>query len=335
MNAEQTLLAALHEDPTDTACWLALADALEESSQSDRAELLRLRLKLQTAGRRTASSPARRSEERQMRALLEAGVRPPVPIRTNSIGQQLALISAGSFWMGSPPGEQGRHRDEDPWHRVTISRPFYLGVYPVTQAEYQAVMGHNPSYFCAGGEGAGQVDKLDTSRFPVEQISWQDAMHFCNNLSTRLAEQKAGCVYRLPTEAEWEFACRAGTTSMFSFGDELTSDRANINGHGPVGAPTGAYLERTCEVGSYPPNAFGLYDMHGNVWEWCLDWFGERYYAKSPAIDPPGARTSRRKVLRGGSWRYGALICRSAYRYRYAPEVRINDYGMRLALDVS
>jgi uncharacterized protein (TIGR02996 family) len=331
MSPEETLLAALHHDPGDAACWLALTDALEESGQADRAALLRLRLELQQASDR----PRKRMENQMRRLLLDRGVRPPVPLRTNSLGMALALVPAGSFWMGSPPGEPGRHGDEHPRHRVEISRPFYLGLYPVTQAQYRAVMGRNPSYFCATGEGQGRVAGLGTADFPVEEVSWFDAVSFCERLSALPAEMKAGRIYRLPTEAEWEYACRAGTTSLYFYGDRLTSDRANIDGNFPEGKdmPQGPYLERTCPVGSYPANAFGLYDMHGNVWEWCSDWFDEDYYPVSPSVDPRGPAEGRRRVLRGSSWFYGARICRSAYRYRYEPEARHRDYGLRVALD--
>jgi uncharacterized protein (TIGR02996 family) len=327
MDTEQTLLAALHEDPQDGACWLALADWLEESGQSDRAALLRLRSELPAMPRRK-----QKLGERRLRELLEEGVRPPLPI-LSAAGLELMLIPAGRFWMGSLEGEPGRHRDEDPRHRVGISRAFYLGVYPVTQGQYQRVMGNNPSHFAASGEGSALVRELDTSRLPVESVSWNDAQDFCKRLSRLASEQAAGRLYRLPTEAEWEYACRACTTSLFCFGDDLTSDRANIDGNLPEGdLPRGPFLQRTSPVGSYPPNAFGLYDMHGNVWEWCADWFDDAWYPVSPQVDPRGPEEGTRRALRGGSWYYGARICRSAYRYRYEPDARHNDFGFRVAM---
>src|SRR5262245_49693305 len=196
MDTEQTLLLALHADPSDAACWLALADWLEEDGQPRRAELLRLRLGLQDA------APQRFEREQRLRQLLAEGVRPVVPKLTNSVGMELALIPAGTFWMGSPQGEPGRHSDEDPRHQVTLTRAFYLGVHPVTQGQHQAVTGRNPSHFRTGGEGAPLVRGMDTSSFPVERISWSDSVAFCRLLSELPAERAAGRVYRLPSEAE-------------------------------------------------------------------------------------------------------------------------------------
>ncbi len=331
MDTERTLLQALHVDPADRACWLALADWLEEDGQAARAECLRLRLSLQES-----DLERRLDRERRLLRLLDDGVRPAVPVLTSSIGLRLALIPAGSFWMGSPASESGRYADEDPRHRVEISRAFYLGVYPVTQQEYQRVMGSNPSHFRHGGPGAPLVSAIDTSSFPVERISWDDAQAFCRKLSALPEEAQAGRVYRLPTEAEWEYACRAGTTMVFHFGNSLSSDRANIDGKRPEGddALPGRSLERTCAVGSYPANAFGLHDMHGNVWEWCADWFEETYYERSPGRDPAGPTTGFRRVLRGGSWFGGARFCRSAYRYRYEPDAQHNEFGLRVALSL-
>jgi uncharacterized protein (TIGR02996 family) len=328
METEPGLLAALHADPSDRACWLALTDWLEESDQLDRAEVLRLRLGLQNL--QTAD---RFEREQRMRLLLDRGMRPVVPILTNSVGLSLALIPPGVFWMGSPVGEPGRHTDEHPRHQVEITRAFYLGIHPVTQEQYQRVTGKSPSHFSATGDGAPLVCGIDTAHFPVERVSRDDATAFCRLLSERPEERAAGRVYRLPTEAEWEYACRAGTTSAFHYGDVLTSDRANIDGNLPEGeARSGRSLGRTCPVGSYPPNAFGLHDMHGNVWEWCSDWFDEDYYSRSPARDPLGPPTGSQRVLRGGGWFYGAHICRSAYRYGYEPDARHHDFGLRVAM---
>ncbi len=177
---------------------------------------------------------------------------PPQKQIVNSIGMKLALIPAGTFLMGSPDSELGRCPDEGPQHEVTISRPFYLSIHPVTQREYQTVMGVNPACFMAN------LFKRNPGH-PVEQVSWDEAVDFCQRLSSLAAEKHAGRVYRLPTEAEWEYACRAGTTTPFHFGTSLFSIQANIDYN----------RNRTTKVGSYPPNAWGLYDMHGNVWEWC------------------------------------------------------------------
>ncbi len=325
MTATRTLLDALHVEPGDPTAWLALADCLEEEGRDAEAHLLRLRQRLLDA-----DAPTRPADEPELRRLLASGVAPCVPAAVNAVGMRFIPVPAGSFLMGSAPGEQGRHPDEGPRHRVRIPAAFWLGQGPVTQAQFLAVMRHNPSHFREGGEGGAAVAGLDTSGLPVERVSWFDAGEFC----ARLAALCPGHAYRLPTEAEWEYACRAGTTSVFHFGDSLTSDLANIDGNLPEGAaPKGRYLARTSAVGSYPPNAFGLYDMHGNVWEWCQDWFDDHYYAASPEASPPGPAGGTRRSLRGGGWFYGARICRSAYRYRYEPEARHNDFGLRVVLE--
>jgi uncharacterized protein (TIGR02996 family) len=325
MSALATLSAALLADPGDAAGWLALADCLEEEGREDEALLLRLRQRLLDA-----HSLTRTFDEPRLRGLLASGVPPPVPVLTNTVGMRFVPLPPGSFAMGSDPGEVGRHPDEGPRHVVRLTRGVLIGQAPVTQAQYSAVLKHNPSHFAQGHEGGPSVSGMDTSSFPVERISWHDASELC----WRLSLLEPGRRYRLPTEAEWEYACRAGTTTTFHFGQALTSDRANIDGGLPEGgAPRGPYLARTTAVASYPPNAFGLYDMHGNVWEWCLDWFDEGYYAVSPAESPTGPAFGVRKALRGGGWFYGARICRSAYRYRYEPEARHNDFGLRIVLE--
>ena len=249
---------------------------------------------------------------------------------TNSIGMKLTLIPAGEFMMGSPDEEEG-HSDDETEHRVRITKPFFLGVYEVTQAEYERVMGTNPSWFSSTGIGKGSVSGLDTSRFPVELVSWDDAAEFCRKLSSLPEERAARRTYRLPTEAEWEYACRAGTTSPFHFGSQLNGEQANCDGGYPYGTTDkGPDLKRTTTVGSYAPNAFGLYDMHGNVWEWCQDWYGEQYYATSSSADPKGPSSGSSRVLRGGSWGSGARYCRSAYRGRYTAGYRYDGSGFRL-----
>lgn len=242
---------------------------------------------------------------------------------TNSIGMKLKLIPAGEFLMGSPAHEEDRGSDEQQ-HRERIAKPFYLGVYEVTQSEYERVMGTNPSVFkMASGR--------DTSLFPVENVSWEDAVEFCCKLSAMSGERSAGREYRLPTEAEWEYACRAGTTTPFHFGSRLNGSEANCNGKYPYGTETkGMHLERTTTVGSYTRNAFGLYDMHGNVLEWCNDWYD---YANSPASDPQGPSRDSYRVIRGGGWNNDARYCRSADRSFSLPDLRFNgSYGFRVAL---
>jgi formylglycine-generating enzyme required for sulfatase activity len=250
---------------------------------------------------------------------------------TNSIGMRLALIPAGKFVMGSPVTEEERDPEELA-HEVEISRPFYLGAHEVTQAQFQEVMGKNPSFF--QGKNGGGPDH------PADQVQWNDAVEFCRKLSGLPAEKKAGRVYRLPTEAEWEYACRAGTATPFHSGKVLSSKQANFNGNYPYsGAARGPYLEQTAKVGSYPANAWGLHDMHGNVWEWCQDWYDPDYYKRSPRQDPQGPdkgvvptgfRNQFFRVVRGGCWLEEGRGCRSAYRFRLMPDERYRWVGFRV-----
>ncbi len=258
------------------------------------------------------------------------GAEPAAPPKevTNSIGMKLALIPAGKFLMGSPKDEEGRSSNEEQ-HEVSITKPFYLGVDVVTQAEYEKVMGNNPSWFSAKGDGRDDVKDMDTGQFPVESVSWDDAVAFCKKLSELPEEKKAGRVYRLPTEAEWEYACRAGTKTVFHYGDSLSSKQANFDGGFPYGgADKGPYLARTAKVGTYAANAFGLYDMHGNVWQWCQDWYTD----KPPGGEDPEVTTAASyRVVRGGSWFYYGRYCRSARRSRGEPGSRRSDLGFRVA----
>lgn len=268
------------------------------------------------------------------------GTRPPPPelrkraaedlprVLTASTGFKLVLIEPGSFLRGSEPGEQLRGSDEGPQRRIRLTRPFYLGVTQVTQQQYEIVMGVNPSRF-SSQEGGGPLH-------PVEQVTWEDARQFCERLSALPAEKKAGHRYRLPTEAEWEYACKAGTTTPFSFGITLSSTQANFDGNRPYSsAKPGPYLQRTCKVGQFPPNAWGLHDMHGNVWEWCGDWYDENFYEVSPEADPTGPDHGEQRVLRGGSWHNSGHLCRSARRNKYAPDFKGETIGFRIVLDVS
>jgi formylglycine-generating enzyme required for sulfatase activity len=257
------------------------------------------------------------------------------PRLTNAIGMQLVLIPPGTFLMGSPEAEEDRSADEGPLHEVAITRPFYLGIYPVTQEQFQRVMGTNPSYFCPGGESKEDVAGLDTKQFPVENVLWKNALSFCKKLSALPEEKRCGRVYRLPSEAEWEYCCRGGAPSyqVFHFGNSLSSTQANFDGNSPYGgADAGPYLERPCKVGSYTPNGFGLYDMHGNVWDWCNDWYGYWYYRESPRADPPGPPGGSRRVIRGGSYSHFGSGCRSAYRLGTTLAYRSSFLGFRVAL---
>lgn len=257
---------------------------------------------------------------------------PAIPKRalreTNALGMKFVLIPAGEFMMGATENTEGSccGRSENGPHLVRITKPFYLGIYAVTQDEFQRVMKTNPSWFSAQGGGKDYVRGMDTKRFPVEQVSWSAAQEFCKELSAQ--EKKT---YRLPTEAEWEYACRAGTTTAFNFGDSLNGSEANCNGYFPYGsAGPGPFLRRTTTVGSYQANAWGLYDMHGNVWQWCQDWFQPYYYAHSPQDDPQGPIEGHDRCARGGGWDAGAADCRSADRWKLPPDFPFYSLGFRV-----
>ncbi len=253
---------------------------------------------------------------------------------TNSLGMQLVSIPAGAFEMGSPADAPGILADELPRHTVRITRPFRMGRYEVTQGEFAAVMQTNPSSFQRTRLLKSADESIDATWLPVDGITWYQAVDFCRKLSEAPAENEAGRFYRLPTEAEWEYACRAGTTSGFHFGGSLSSTQANFNGAYPFGdAEPGPFLNRTQIVGSYAPNAFGLYDMHGNLFEWCADRFDRNYYHVSPAEDPPGPETGRYRVIRGGDWYSDARDCRSAFRYSDVPEGTFYALGFRVVCE--
>jgi formylglycine-generating enzyme required for sulfatase activity len=236
---------------------------------------------------------------------------------TNSIGMKLVLIPKGTFMMGSPKSEEGRQKDETQ-HEVTISKDYYLGVTEVTQGQYQKVMGKNPSYF-----KKRIIRESDSSMYPVEAVSWEDAVEFCKKLSELPEEKKAGRVYRLPTEAEWEYACRSGSKSAYSFGESSKSlgDYAWFDGNSNG---------QTHPAGENKANAWSLYDMHGNVWEWCSDWYGD--YPNGAVSDPVGPPGGSLRVFRGSGWFIEAARCRSALRYGSAPDNRFNFIGFRVAL---
>jgi formylglycine-generating enzyme required for sulfatase activity len=230
---------------------------------------------------------------------------------------EFVLVPAGEFMMGSPESEAGRSSFEGPRHLVRITKPFYLSKYEVTQAQWKAVMGHNPSKF--------KGDDL-----PVEQVSWTDCTEFVRKLNKTVK----GLEFRLPSEAQWEYACRAGTTGPFHFGPSITSDQANYDGGYPYGAsPKGVFRGKTVRVGSFPANPFGLHDMHGNVWEWCEDAYEPRFYEKPEALkpDPLGDSDSSFRVLRGGAWDCFAGYCRSAFRGKDVPLRSFCTLGFRVA----
>ena len=260
----------------------------------------------------------------QCSALLAAEPRPSV---TNSIGMKLVAIDAGKFWMGSAPLEPGRRADERR-HQVTLTAPFYLGIHEVTQAHYARVMKVNPSEFGRDGVQASRVAGQKTENFPVDSVNWYQAVQFCQRLSALPAEKSAGHSYRLPTEAEWEYAARAGMDTIWSFGRRVE----RLSHHGWYRRSSG---RRTHPVGEKMPNAWGLYDMYGNVWEWCRDWHAAEYYQVSPPEDPPGPSRGDARVLRGGGWASGAARCRSASRLRDPPAVGDPDTGFRVLMSKS
>ncbi len=249
----------------------------------------------------------------------------PAKTITNSIGMKMLLIPAGEFMMGAAEGES--HKAARPQHRVRITQPFYLSIYPVTQAEYQRMMGKNPSRFQGWKGILGLFASPPEPRRPVEQVWWESAVEFCR----RLSEQE-GVTYRLPTEAEWEYACRAGSVGRWCFGD----DESSLEQYAWYTKNSG---DSAHPVGRKKPNAWGLYDMHGNVLEWCEDWYGNDYYrqfADKVAVDPAGPLGGSTRVLRGGSWWDGASYCRSACRFRGdRGPLRFDHLGFRLARTVA
>jgi formylglycine-generating enzyme required for sulfatase activity len=241
---------------------------------------------------------------------------------TNSLGMRFVLVPRGRSWMGGGGGKPGDKQ-------VIIPEDFYLGIHEVTQGQWQALMGNNPSYFSRVGDGKGQVKDIpdaELAQFPVEQVSWNDAHEFVRRLNVRETGRNSGWLYRLPREAEWEYACRGGPSSpeecSYHFyldrpTNDLSSEQANFDGNYPDGnAPKGKYLQRPTKVGSYQPNRLGIYDLHGNVWEWCEDPFD----GGSDRVD------------RGGSWDNRGFSCRAAYGSSYGPSNRFRSLGFRLAL---
>ena len=207
--------------------------------------------------------------------------------------------------MGSPDGETGREEDEGPQHQVTISNPFYIGIYELTQTQWMSIMGDNPSEFRGSND-------------PVANVSWEDCQTFIQNLN-----QLVQGSFRLPTEAEWEYACRAGTTTRFSWGDD--SSYSQIGQYEWYSSNSNS---RTNEVGLKLPNAWGLYDMSGNVHEWCQDWYGD--YTSAAVIDPSGSPPGPNHVDRGGDWSFNGSFCRSAYRSCARTDTKSAYLGFRL-----
>jgi len=239
----------------------------------------------------------------------------------------MIFIEGGTFVMGSPSDEYDRDFDE--MLRDVYVSSFYISEFVVTQEEYRRIIRKNPSHFKG-------------KKLPVDSVSWFNALDFCNRLSIRngltpvyifdgmdVTWDANANGYRLPTEAEWEYACRAGTNTPFNTGDNISTNLANYNGFYPYNfGPIGENLDKTAPVGSYPPNQWGLYEMHGNIFEWCWDWFD--YYKRDDVLDPKGPSTGTYRVIRGGSWANNGHAIRSAYRNFYIPGFGNERIGFRL-----
>jgi len=223
---------------------------------------------------------------------------------------EMVLLPSGEFMMGSLDSEKSADKDEKPQHKVRITKPFYLGRQLVTQEQWEAVMDNNPS-------------QIKAPKNPVENVSWDDCQRFLEKLNAKTGMQRGKFV--LPTEAQWEYACRAGSATRYCFGDEELA----LGEYAWYGANSG---NTTHPVGEKKPNAWGLHDMHGNVWEWCQDWYNVRYYANTPTDDPTGPATGSNRVFRGGGWGDDAGGCRSADRYAYEPGGRGCYLGFRVSL---
>lgn len=250
------------------------------------------------------ASGSEQAQERQRAAVQATGL--PLEVECEKTGMRFRLIPAGEFVMGSPSNEADRFSEEGPQRTVKLTKPFYMGVTEVTQAQYQRVMGSNPSFW--------KGDNL-----PVERVRWNDATEFCRRMS-----QLTGLTITLPTEAQWEYACRAGTTTPYYFG----SNANQLGDYAWFNSNSGG---KTHLVGTKKPNAWGLYDMHGNVWEWCQDWFQDSYNGLANT-DPQGPQSGAYRVLRGGSWPYDARSCRSASRPGGIPVGTYGVYGFRVVL---
>lgn len=251
----------------------------------------------------------------------------------NSLDMPLLHIEADAFTMGSPREEPGRVAIEGQ-HEVTLSKDYWIGRFEVTQDEYEFVMGINPAQFRDRGAHYDRVGTSDTRRFPVENVSYLEAVEFCEALSNLPAEKEAGRRYRLPTEAEWEYACRGGSESAYYFGSAMHSHWANIDGSQPTeGAPTGPVRRRPTIVGEFPWNGFGLHDTHGNVWEWCGDWYA--FYPTNSITDPTGPLSGEKRVLRGGGFNSPAQAVRSALRNAEPEHYRSPNLGFRIVCEMN
>jgi uncharacterized protein (TIGR02996 family) len=315
MTTLDALLAGIVAEPLEETRWLVLADWLEEHDDPRRGELLRLHRRLLATCCEPDSHPDRGTWQRRVVELQDAGVVPCVPQHTLMLPGGVPLVGSfvppGSFLMGGTV-----EANEKPVHRVTLTRGFFMGVSAVTQAQWKVVMGTDPSNF----KGLNR---------PVEQVSWEDCREFCAKLTAHLnGRAEVG----LPTEAQWEWACRAGTTTHFHFGDVPSTDQFNYNGTNTWnGSKMGTFRMETTDVGTFPPNPWGLFDLHGNVWEWCADEYGP--HASDEQIDPIGKNKNSNnssRMLRGGSWNVYPRYCRAADRGWNVPAYRYFGIGFRV-----
>ena len=235
-------------------------------------------------------------------------------LAVKNVTQRFRWIEPGTFWMGSPESEPERDGDET-WHQVTLTKGFWLGDTACTQSLWKTVLGSNPAYF------------KDNAKNPVEQVSWDDTQEFIQTFNSMVSGLNA----QLPTEAQWEYACRAGTNTPFSFGDNITPRQVNYNGKYPYASgKIGLSRQKTVPVKSFPANAWGLYEMHGNVWEWCQDWYED--YPEESVTNPEGSQANSERVVRGGSWLHRSARVRSAIRNMHYPVSLANHRGFRLSL---
>jgi uncharacterized protein (TIGR02996 family) len=322
MSDLDALLAGIVADPANALRWLVMADWLEDHGFPERAELVRVHRELLRTCTATRETKARKQLHARMMELMRSGVQPCLPQRTitlpGGVEMRFSFIPPGSFLMGSPESEKDRQGNETR-HMVTLTRSFWLGQTPVTQAQWQAVLKTNPSHF--------KGDNL-----PVETVNWDDAQSLCV-----AAEQRTGVRLRLPTEAEWEYAARGGTTTPFYWGSELNGTQASCSGTSPFGTKLkGPAQESATTVGSYAatfPHPWGLADVIGNVWELCRDWYGA--YRDGESTDPVGPERGSSRVSRGGCWIDYAWFCRAAYRGKDSPDERSRYLGFRVAADLS
>jgi formylglycine-generating enzyme required for sulfatase activity len=251
---------------------------------------------------------------------------------TNSIGIKFVCIPAGDFQMGIP--DQGWELVEEtvyldiPAHAVRLTKPFYIGAFETTQSQFERVMGYNPSFHSANGEGREDLRGQNTSSYPVESVSWNEAAEFCKRMSELPDERASNRHYRLPTEAEWEYVCRCGQSQPYRLNPEREIDDES----GENAGKWEGFLPIQ-RVGMYPPNTFGVYDMRGNVWEWCQDWYARDYYGHSPSDNPTGPATGVLRIVRGSDWFFsGTERCRLTHS-PMPPDQRSQFIGFRVVYE--